>query len=71
MIKKCKEKDKESGKPWCLYSKDGTKLLGRHKTKEDALAQERAINISKHGRFLKFLKKISHVIRLLSHHGTK
>lgn len=44
MIRKCKEKDKESGKPWCLYTKDGAKLLGRHPTKESAEKQEQAIH---------------------------
>lgn len=29
-----------------LYSKDGTKLLGNHRTKESALRQERAIKAS-------------------------
>ena len=48
VIRKCKKGDGESGKPWCLYSKDDQKLLGRHPTKEKAEAQEAAIQISKH-----------------------
>lgn len=35
------------GDDWCLYSHDG-KLLGRHATREKALAQEQAIEIHKH-----------------------
>ena len=43
MIKKTK-----SG--YNLYSKSTGKLLGKHKSKKDALAQERAIQISKRKR---------------------
>ncbi len=43
MIKKCKASDAEPGKPWCLYTKDGSRLLGRHATKEAARKQEAAI----------------------------
>jgi hypothetical protein len=41
VIKKIKDK-------YVLYPKDGGKRLGTHKTKEEALAQERAIEIKKH-----------------------
>lgn len=44
MIKKCK-----SGK-WKLYSKDGSKVLGTHDTKKQAMKQEVAIRLSKHGK---------------------
>lgn len=37
----------KEGREYILKSKDGKKVLGRHKNKEDALAQERAILISK------------------------
>ena len=50
VIQKCRKEDREPGKPWCLYSKNKSKLLGRHKTKSDAETQERAIQVSKHGR---------------------
>lgn len=41
---------------WKLYSKDGSKLLGTHPTKEKAVAQEQAIEASK-ARLGKALKK--------------
>lgn len=47
-IKKCREEDKddrpESEQRWCLYTKDGSELLGRHPTKEEAMDQEAAIH---------------------------
>lgn len=39
---------KSEGDEFVLYTRDGTRVLGRHKTREDALRQERAIQISKH-----------------------
>ena len=39
---------KKQGKEYILYSEDGSKILGRHPTKSKAIAQEIAINISKH-----------------------
>lgn len=36
------------GKGWQLRSQDGTRLLGRHKSKADALMQERTIQAVKH-----------------------
>ena len=44
VIKKCRKNDRKGGKTWCLYTSDGTRLLGRHKTKEDAQRQESAIH---------------------------
>lgn len=38
----------KSGNKWLLKTKDGKRTIGVHNTKKDALAQERAINISKH-----------------------
>lgn len=38
---------KKEGSKWVLYTHDGTKVLGTHKTKKEAVAQEAAINISK------------------------
>lgn len=38
---------KKSGNKWKLYTKDGSRVLGIHDTKEEALAQERAIMASK------------------------
>ena len=43
MIKKIKDK-------YVLYTKDGKKRLGTHQTKDEALAQERAIEIKKHNK---------------------
>jgi hypothetical protein len=40
-----------------LYSKDGTKLLGNHHTKEKALAQERAIKAAETRRTNKLKKE--------------
>lgn len=57
MIKRCRKEDIDSSKPeseqkWCLYTKDGSKLLGRHQTKDKAKDQETAIQISKHSYFI-------------------
>ncbi len=38
---------KKHGTIWILYTSDGSRILGRHKTRADAVRQERAINISK------------------------
>jgi hypothetical protein len=32
---------------WALYTRNGQRVLGMHKTKRDAVSQERAINIAK------------------------
>lgn len=45
MVKKCKKGDAEPGKPVCLYTKDGSRLLGRHKDKQSAYKQEAAIKV--------------------------
>lgn len=38
---------RKDGDDWCLYTHDGSKKLGCHKTKAEAEAQEKAINIAK------------------------
>jgi len=38
---------RQEGKEWVLYSSDGKKVLGRHKSEKEALAQERAILVNK------------------------
>jgi len=38
---------KHVGRKWVLYDSKGERVLGRHDTKEEALRQERAINIAK------------------------
>ncbi len=43
-VQKCKKGDGKTGKPWCLYTKDGSRLLGAHKSEEDAYKQEAAIH---------------------------
>jgi hypothetical protein len=52
VIQKCRKSDlderPQAEQVWCLYSKDGKKLLGRHPSKESAQKQETAIQISKH-----------------------
>ncbi len=40
---------RHEGDKWVLYTQDEDKVLGRHDSKEDAEAQERAIQASKHG----------------------
>jgi hypothetical protein len=48
MIKKCREKDKRSaGDVWCVYSKDGDRLLGRYRTKKEAENRLRQIEFFK------------------------
>lgn len=53
IIKKCpksvKDNRPDSEQQWCLFDHNGDKLLGRHPSKEKALAQERAIQVHKHG----------------------
>jgi hypothetical protein len=39
---------RHEGSEWVLYNKAGDKVLGRHETKRDAEAQERAIQAHKH-----------------------
>jgi len=38
----------KEGNQWVLYTKDGSRVLGKHSTKEEAKKQEIAIEISKH-----------------------
>jgi hypothetical protein len=38
---------RKEGRVWVLYTSDGKRVLGRHKTRADAVRQERAINLSK------------------------
>lgn len=38
---------KKSGNKWILYTKDGKRKLGTHSTREEAVAQERAIRAGK------------------------
>jgi hypothetical protein len=53
VIKKCRQQDHDDRpagqQRWCLYTRDGKKLLGRHPSKAKALKQERAIQVRKHG----------------------
>ena len=49
MITPCKDKDKRDSKDkYCLYSKDGDKLLGRGETKEDMEKREKQVQYFKH-----------------------
>jgi len=53
IIKKCPEKDIDPDRPsseqqYCLYTKDESRLLGRHPSKEEALDQEKAVQYFKH-----------------------
>jgi hypothetical protein len=56
VIRKCKKGDAEEGKPWCLYTHDGSKLLGRHPSRESAEKQEAAIKAQ--GRLAYFIKAV-------------
>lgn len=40
---------RKRGDKYILYTKDGSRKLGTHKTKAGALRQERAVQASKHG----------------------
>ena len=52
IIKKLPEKDRDDRpvekQQWGLYTQDGSRLLGRHPTKEKAQKQERAVQYYKH-----------------------
>jgi len=52
IIRRCLEKDKDDRpnkrQQWCLYDSKGEKLLGRHPSKNKALAQEKVIQVHKH-----------------------
>jgi len=41
---------KQEDGEWVLYTRDESRVLGRHPTKAKALAQERKIQIEKHKR---------------------
>lgn len=43
IVKRCKKGDGKKEKPWCLYTKDGKRVLGRHKSAKKAYGQEKAI----------------------------
>jgi len=43
VIRKCKKGDAQKNKPICLYTHDGSRLLGRHPSVESAKKQESAI----------------------------
>lgn len=57
-VQKCRKGDGKKGKPWCLYTKDGKRLLGAHKSKQDAYKQEYAIKKSE-GAFASLLDRIA------------
>lgn len=57
IVRKCRERDIDKNRSrdeqtFCLYSKDGKRLLGRHPDKESAYKQEYAIQKSKGARCL-------------------
>lgn len=51
---------RQEGTEWLLYNKDGSRILGRHKSKEDAMAQERAIHINKRAEMLNDINTRAH-----------
>lgn len=48
---------RKCGSKWCLYTRDGSRLLGKHDSKEKAMAQERAIKA--HGAVVALLDDIA------------
>jgi hypothetical protein len=44
IVKSCRKGDSKPGKKICLYTKDGKRLLGAHKSEQDAHKQEAAIH---------------------------
>lgn len=54
VIVPCRPEDKDSSRPareqrWCLWTKNKSRILGRHKTKKSALRQEKLIQLKKKG----------------------
>jgi hypothetical protein len=59
IVQKCRKGDGKNG-PWCLYTKDGSRLLGSHPSKEAAIKQEQAIQIHKaKGSVLQALQEVA------------
>jgi len=52
VIQKCRKEDQDDRpsdqQQWCLYTKDRSRLLGRHPSKEKAREQEKAVQYFKH-----------------------
>lgn len=54
VIDRCRKRDLKKGRPkraqkWCLYTRDKSRVLGRHPTKKRAQNQERVVQARKHG----------------------
>ncbi len=43
VIRRCRKGDAQDGKSVCLYTHDGKRLLGRHRSRASAERQERAV----------------------------
>lgn len=65
VIRKCKPEDREEGKPYCLYTHDGKKLLGRHPSKESARKQEEAIKANSSKKIGKRFESILKYLRMV------
>lgn len=63
MIKKCK------GDKWCVYSKDGSELLGEHDTEKEAKAQLAAIEASKYAKKYNDIQNVE-IFKTGTHNGT-
>lgn len=55
VIRKCAPKDKTKKRPakdqkYCLFTRKGKRLLGRHADREGALRQERLVEMKKHAK---------------------
>lgn len=64
VIMPCKKKDKEPGKNVCLYTKNKSRLLGRHETKQDAYKQEYAIEKNRKSNVIDLVLKEARIERL-------
>jgi len=53
------ESDHPKNKQWVLYTKDGSKVLGAHPSKAQALAQEAAVEVAKHARGARQARELS------------
>ena len=66
-VRKCRKNEMDPDKPkseqvWCVLTKDESRVLGRHPTKDKADKQLSAIEISKHGWKYRLRKVIGYLL---------